>query len=91
MFAICKHNPTVLEDAIRQLAQVRAQLPPGRLLPLNPTLQTIPQRLSDAIDSLREVTNEETPQPVEQQKIQTLLALADYPLLGGQPSSVPMP
>ena len=81
IFELCKGNPALLEDAARQLELVRLQLPPGRLLANDPTLQTLAPRLADAIDALRTLTNGLTVEPAQQEKLTAFLALAEHPLL----------
>ena len=81
IFDLCKSNPSLLENAARQLDKVRAALPPPRLLPNDPTLQTLAQRLTEAADTLRNATNGLVIDRAPQERLIAFLALADHPLL----------
>jgi hypothetical protein len=81
IFDLCKTNPALIDDAAKELERIKTALPPGRFLANDPTLQTLPQRLTEAILALRSVPNGLTVEKSQQDKLKAFLILADHPLL----------
>jgi hypothetical protein len=81
LFELNKTNPKLLEEAAQGLERIRASLPPKRFLPNDPTLQTLDQRLTEAITTIRDIPSGQTISRAQQDKLKAFLALADHPIL----------
>jgi len=81
LFELNKTNPKVLEEAAQGLERIRASLPPKRFLPNDPTLQTLDQRLAEAIATIRDLPTGQTISRAQQDKLKAFLTLADHPIL----------
>lgn len=81
LFELNKVNPKLLEETAQGLERIRASLPPRRFLPNDPTLQTLDQRLAEAIATIRDIPSGQTISRAQQDKLKAFLALADHPIL----------
>jgi hypothetical protein len=81
LFELNKVNPKLLEEAAQGLERVRASLPPKQFLANDPTLQTLGQRLTEAIVTIRDLTSGQTVSRAQQDRIRDFLTLADHPIL----------
>ncbi len=81
LFELNKTNPKLLEEAAQGLERIRASLPPKRFLPNDPTLQTLDQRLAEAIATIRDLPTGQTISRAQQDKLKAFLSLADHPIL----------
>ncbi len=81
LFELNKTNPKLLEEAAQGLERIRASLPPKRFLPNDPTLQTLDQRLAEAVATIRDLPSGQTISRAQQDKLKAFLALADHPIL----------
>lgn len=81
LFELNKINPQLLEAAAQGLERIRASLPPRHFLANDPTLQTLSQRLTDAVDTIRDLPNGQTVSRAQQDRIRDFLTLADHPIL----------
>lgn len=81
LFALNKTNPKLLEEVAQGLERIRASLPPTRFLANDPTLQTLGPRLTEAIDTIRDLPSGQTINRVQQDKLKAFLALAEHQLL----------
>ena len=75
------HNRKLLEEAAQGLERIRASLPPKRFLANDPTLQTLDQRLTEAIATIRDLPTGQTISRAQQDKLKAFLTLADHPIL----------
>lgn len=81
LFELNKVNPKLLEDAAQGIERIRASLPPKQFLANDPTLQTLSQRLTEAVATLRDLTNGQTVSRAQQDRIRDFLTLVDHPIL----------
>ncbi len=81
LFELNKMNPRLLEEAAQGLERIRASLPPKQFLANDPTLQTLAQRLTEAIDTIRSLSTGQTVDRAQQDRIRDFLTLADHPIL----------
>ncbi|MBW8781079.1 MAG: hypothetical protein JF599_04220 [Verrucomicrobia bacterium] len=81
LFELNKANPKLLEEVAQGLERIHASLPPVRFLANDPTLQTLPQRLTEAIDTIRDLPSGQTISRAQQDKLKAFLALAEHPIL----------
>jgi hypothetical protein len=81
LFELNKMNPKLLEEAAQGLERIRASLPPKQFLANDPTLQTLSQRLTEAITTIRDLPSGQTVDRAEQDRIRDFLTLADHPIL----------
>ncbi len=81
LFELNKVNPQVLEGAAQGLERIRASLPPKQFFANDPTLQTLSQRLTEAIATLRDLPTGQTVSRAQQDRIRDFLTLADHPIL----------
>ncbi|WP_043585656.1 hypothetical protein [Geminisphaera colitermitum] len=81
VFELVKVNPQLLDEPAQQVQRVRASLPPTRLLANDPTLQTLPGRLSEILKTFNELQTTRTVQPAQQDRIRDFLVLVDHPIL----------
>lgn len=81
LFELNKMNPKLLEEAAQGLERVRASLPPKHFLANDPTLQTLSQRLSEAIETIRSLSTGLTIDRAQQDRIRDFLTLAEHPIL----------
>ncbi|CAM2956075.1 hypothetical protein [Rariglobus hedericola] len=81
LFELNKVNPQLLEAAAQGLERIRASLPPKQFLANDPTLQTLAQRLTEAIQTIRDLPTGQTVSRAQQDRIRDFLTLADHPIL----------
>ena len=81
LFELNKVNPQLLEAAAQGLERIRAKLPPKQFLANDPTLQTLAHRLTEAVDTIRDLPAGETISRAKQDRIRDFLTLADHPIL----------
>ena len=81
LFELNKVNPQLLDGAAQGLERIRASLPPKQFLANDPTLQTLGQRLTEAIATLRDLGSGQTVSRAQQDRIRDFLTLADHPIL----------
>ena len=81
LFELNKVNPKLLEEAAQGLERIRASLPPKQFLANDPTLQTLGQRLTEAITTIRDLPSGQTISRAQQDRIRDFLTLADHPIL----------
>jgi hypothetical protein len=81
LFELNKVNPKLLEEAAQGLERIRASLPPKYFLANDPTLQTLSQRLTEAISTIRDLPAGQTISRAQQDRIRDFLTLADHPIL----------
>ena len=81
LFELNKVNPKLLEESAQGLERIRASLPPKHFLANDPTLQTLSQRLTEAIVTLRDLPAGQTISRAQQDRIRDFLVLADHPIL----------
>lgn len=81
LFELNKMNPKLLEEAAQGLERIRASLPPKQFLPNDPVLQTLGQRLTEAITTIRDLPVGQTISRAQQDRIRDFLALADNTIL----------
>jgi hypothetical protein len=81
LFELNKTNPKLLEEAAQGLERIRASLPPTRFLANDPTLQTLNQRLAEAVATIRDIPTGQTISRAQQDKLKAFLSLADHPIL----------
>lgn len=81
LFELNKMNPKLLEEAAQGLERIRASLPPKQFLANDPTLQTLSQRLTEAIATIRDLPSGQTVSRAQQDRIRDFLTLADHPIL----------
>lgn len=81
LFELNKVNPKVLEEAAQGLERIRAALPPKDFLAKDPTLQTLSQRLTEAVATIRDLPTGQTISRAQQDRIRDFLTLADHPIL----------
>jgi hypothetical protein len=81
LFELNKVNPQLLEDAAQGLERVRASLPPKDFFANDPLLQTLSQRLTDAVANIRALPTGQTVSRAQQDRIRDFLTLADHPIL----------
>lgn len=81
LFELNKVNPKLLEEAAQGLERIRATLPPKHFLANDPTLQTLAQRLTEAINTIRDLPSGQTVSRAQQDRIRDFLTLADHPIL----------
>lgn len=81
LFELNKINPRLLDEAAHGLERIRASLPPKHFLPNDPTLQTLAQRLTEAITTIRDLPMGQTVDRAQQDRIRDFLILADHPIL----------
>jgi hypothetical protein len=74
-------NPKLLEDAAQGIERIRASLPPKQFLANDPTLQTLAQRLTEAVSTLRDLPSGQTVSRAQQDRIRDFLILVDHPIL----------
>jgi len=81
LFELNKVNPKLLEEAAQGLERIRTSLPPKHFLANDPTLQTLAQRLTEAITTIRDLPTGQTISRAQQDRIRDFLTLADHPIL----------
>jgi hypothetical protein len=81
LFELNKINPQLLEAAAQGLERIRSSLPPKQFLANDPTLQTLSQRLTEAITTLRDLPAGQTVSRAQQDRIHDFLTLVDHPIL----------
>ncbi len=81
LFELNKINPHLLEEAAQGLERIRSSLPPKHFLANDPTLQTLSQRLIEAIATIRDLPTGQTVSRAQQDRIRDFLTLADHPIL----------
>jgi len=81
LFELNKVNPQLLEVAAQGLERIRASLPPKHFLANDPTLQTLSQRLTEAVTTIRDLPAGQTVSRTQQDRIRDFLTLADHPIL----------
>jgi hypothetical protein len=81
LFELNKMNPKLLEEAAQGLERIRASLPPKHFLSNDPTLQTLSQRLTEAVATIRDLPTGQTVSRAQQDRIRDFLTLADHPIL----------
>ena len=81
LFELNKVNPRLLEEAAQGLERIRASLPPKHFLANDPTLQTLAQRLTEAITTIRDLPTGQSISRAQQDRIRDFLTLADHPIL----------
>lgn len=81
LFELNKVNPKLLEEAAQGLERVRASLPPKDFFANDPLLQTLSQRLTEAVANIRELPAGQTISRAQQDRIRDFLTLADHPIL----------
>lgn len=81
LFELNKVNPKLLEESAQAIERIRASLPPKRLLANDPTLQTLDHRLTEAINTIRELPVGTSVSRAQQDRITAFLTLADHPIL----------
>lgn len=81
LFELNKVNPKLLEEAAQGLERIRASLPPKHFLANDPTLQTLDHRLTEAIDTIRDLPVGTSVSRAKQDRINAFLTLADHPIL----------
>jgi len=81
LFELNKMNPKLLEDAAQGIERIRASLPPKQFLANDPTLQTLAQRLTEAVSTLRDLPSGQTVSRAQQDRIRDFLILVDHPIL----------
>ncbi|MFH1498472.1 MAG: hypothetical protein ABII82_11675 [Verrucomicrobiota bacterium] len=81
LFELNKVNPKLLEEAAQGLERVRASLPPKHFLANDPTLQTLDHRLTEAINTIRDLPVGSSVSRAKQDRINVFLTLADHPIL----------
>ncbi len=81
LFELNKINPQLLEVAAQGLERIRASLPPKHFLANDPTLQTLSQRLTEAVTTIRDLPAGQTISRAQQDRIRDFLTLADHPIL----------
>ncbi|MDF3057719.1 MAG: hypothetical protein K0R17_1934 [Rariglobus sp.] len=81
LFELNKMNPKLLEEAAQGLERIRSSLPPKQFLANDPTLQTLSQRLTEAIATIRDLPSGQTVNRAQQDRIRDFLTLADHPIL----------
>ncbi|MFA6961480.1 MAG: hypothetical protein WC205_12065 [Opitutaceae bacterium] len=81
LFELNKVNPKLLEEAAQGLERIRTSLPPKDFYPNDPTLQTLAQRLTEAVANIRALPTGQTVSRAQQDRIRDFLTLADHPIL----------
>lgn len=81
LFELNKVNPKLLEEAAQGIERVRASLPPKDFFANDPLLQTLPQRLTEAVITIRELPTVQTLSRAQQDRIRDFLNLAEHPIL----------
>lgn len=81
VFELVKVNPQLIDAPAQQVQRIRDSLPPVRLLANDPTLQTLPNRLSEALRTFNDLHTTRTVQPSQQDRIRDFLVLVDHPIL----------
>lgn len=81
LFELNKVNPKLLEEAAQGLERIRAALPPRQFLANDPTLQTLSQRLTEAVATIRDLPSGQTISRAQQDRLRDFLTLADHPIL----------
>lgn len=81
LFELNKINPKLLEEAAQGLERIRASLPPKHFLANDPTLQTLDHRLTEAINTIRDLPVGSSVSRAKQERINVFLTLADHPIL----------
>lgn len=81
LFELNKVNPKLLEEASQALERIRASLPPKHFLANDPTLQTLDYRLTEAVNTIRELPTGTSVSRAQQDRITAFLTLADHPIL----------
>jgi hypothetical protein len=81
LFELNKVNPKLLEEAAQGIERIRTSLPPKHFLANDPTLQTLAQRLTEAIATIRDLPAGQTINRAQQDRIRDFLTLADHPIL----------
>ncbi len=81
LFELNKVNPQLLEEAAQALERIRASLPPKHFLANDPTLQTLAQRLTEAVNTIRDLPAGQTISRAQQDRIRDFLTFADHPIL----------
>jgi hypothetical protein len=81
LFELNKVNPRLIEEAAQALERIRASLPPKQFLANDPTLQTLAPRLTEAVNTMRDLPAGQTINRAQQDRIRDFLAFADHPIL----------
>ena len=81
LFELNKVNPQLLEDAAQGLERIRTSLPPKDFFANDPLLQTLSQRLTEAVANIRALPTGQTVSRAQQDRIREFLTLADHPIL----------
>jgi hypothetical protein len=81
LFELNKVNPQLLEAAAQGLERIRSALPPRPFLANDPTLQTLSQRLTEAVTTIRDLPAGQTISRAQQDRIRDFLTLVDHPVL----------
>lgn len=81
LFELNKVNPKLLEEAAQTLERIRASLPPKHFLANDPTLQTLDYRLTEAVNTIRDLPSGTSVNRAQQDRLRTFLSFADDPML----------